>query len=262
MDSPQAAVIIMQDLLLFGAGIVVGAMNSIAGGGMLVGFPVMLAAGLPALAANVTANIVILPGSLSSAYGYRDYIRKVPKRYLLLLIPCIIGAAIGATLLRNTGSEDFQKFVPGLVLFAVILFAFQPYLHFHLHKHMSRKSKAFKPLILIAIALLPVAIYGGYFGAGFGFIMLAFLGFTKLHEIHKMNGLKNLTSATIACTSLFCLLGTGLINWHFGLVMAAGGIVGGYYGSVLTRKFSTHAIRVVVIAIGLVTVTWLGLRTY
>ncbi len=252
----------IQDLILFGAGIMVGAMNSIAGGGMLVGFPVLLALGLPALAANVTANVIILPGSLSSAYGYRDYIRKVPKRYLLLLAPCVIGAAIGALLLRNTSTDQFQKYVPVLVLFAVILFAFQPFLHFHLHKHMRRKSVAFKPLVLIALALLPVAIYGGYFGAGFGFIMLAFLGFTKLHEIHKMNGLKNLASATIACTSLLCLLTTGLIDWHFGLVMAAGGIVGGYYGSVLTRRFSTHAIRVVVIAIGLVTVTFLGLHTY
>ncbi|MEK7594339.1 MAG: sulfite exporter TauE/SafE family protein [Patescibacteria group bacterium] len=252
----------MHDLILFGAGIIVGAMNSIAGGGMLVGFPVMLALGLPALSANVTANIVIMPGSLSSAFGYRDYIRKVPKRYLLLVVPCVLGAAIGALLLRNTSTEQFDKFIPALVLFAVLLFAFQPYLHFHLHKHMKRKSKAFKPLVLIALALLPVAVYGGYFGAGFGFIMLAFLGFTKLHEIHKMNGLKNLASVTIASTSLICLLSTGLINWHFGLVMAAGGIIGGYYGSVLTQRFSTHAIRVVVIAIGLTTVTWLGLRTY
>jgi len=252
----------MQDILLFGAGIVVGAMNAIAGGGILIGFPVLLATGLPAIASNVTAHLIVLPGSLSSAYGYRKYIRKVPARYALLMIPLVLGAAIGATLLRNTSGEQFQKIVPALVIFAVFLFAAQPFLHFHLNKHLRRKSRAFRPLVLIGLALFPVAIYGGYFGAGFGFMMLAFLGFTKLHEINQMNGLKNLASATIAIVSLVFLFSTGLIDWHSGLVMGSGGLVGGYYGSKLSQKVSSHAIRIVVICIGLGTATYLALRTY
>lgn len=150
--------------------------------------------------------------------------------------------------------------MPALVLFAVILFAFQPLLHFHLHNYMRAKKKGLQPLLLIAIALLPVAVYGGYFGAGFGFIMLAFLGFTKLHDVHKMNGLKNLASVSIASMSIICLFSTHLINWHYGLVMAAGGIIGGYYGSRLAQKVSSHFIRIIVIVIG--TATYLGLRTY
>jgi uncharacterized membrane protein YfcA len=252
----------MQDIGLFLAGLIVGGMNAIAGGGMLIGFPVLLAAGLPALTANVTSNIVILPSSLSSAWGYRKYLRKVPRKYMLLLLPCLLGAAIGALILRNTSSDRFQDLVPALVLFAVILFAFQPFLHLHLHRHMHGKSKRLKPLILISLALLPVAVYGGYFGAGFGFIMLAFLGFTKLHDIHKMNGLKNLASVCISLVSLICLYSTHLINWHYGLVMAAGGIVGGYYGARLTQKIPSHAIRIIVIIIGLVTAAYIGLHNY
>lgn len=250
------------DIILFAVGILVGAMNSIAGGGMLIGFPVLLALGMPPLHANITSNVVIMPGSLSSVYGYRKYIRKISRRYLLLLIPCIIGAAIGATILRNTSGDDFQKIVPALVAAAVVLFAFQPLLHFHLHRHIHGKQKGWAPLLMIAVALIPVAIYGGYFGAGFGFIMLAFLGFTKLHEIHRMNGLKNLASTCIALTSLICLYSTGLIDWRLGLVMAAGSMVGGYYGSVLAQKIPSHVVRIIVIITGVSTALYLGLRTY
>lgn len=252
----------LQDLGLFLAGLVVGGMNAIAGGGMLIGFPALLAAGLPALPANVTSNIVVMPGGLMAAYGYRKFLRKLKARYLVLLIPCLLGGTIGAIILRNTSNTKFQQLVPGLVLFAVVLFAFQPFIHLQLRKHMRGKIKGLRPLLVISLALFPVAIYGGYFGAGFGFIMLAFLGFTKLHEIHQMNGLKNLAGVCVSSASLACLFNTHLINWHFGLVMAAGSMTGGYFGAKFTQKISTHAIRIIVILIGLVTVTYIGLRTY
>jgi uncharacterized protein len=252
----------LHDLMIFLAGTVVGGMNAIAGGGMLIGFPVMLATGLSPLVANATANVVLVPGSLSSAYGYRKYIRKVPRRYAILLVPCLIGAIIGALILRNTPSAKFENLVPGLILFAVVLFALQPYLHFHLYRHIKSRSRALRPLALISMALLPVAVYGGYFGAGFGFIMLAFLGFTKLHDMHKMNGVKNLASTTIAIASLACLFSSGLVDWHTGLFMAGGAALGGYYGSIFSQKVSTHALRLVVIAVGLVTAVYLALRNY
>lgn len=250
------------DIILFAVGILVGGMNSIAGGGMLIGFPVLMAFGMPPIAANVTSNVVIMPGSLSSVYGYRKYMRKISYRYLLLLIPCVIGAAIGAIILRNTSGDDFQKIVPALVGFAVVLFAFQPLLHFHLHRHIHGRQKGWISLLIIAVALIPVAIYGGYFGAGFGFIMLAFLGFTKLHEIHRMNGLKNLASTCIALVSLICLYSTGLIDWHLGLVMAAGSMIGGYYGSVFAQKIPSHIVRIIVILTGIGTAAYLAFRTY
>lgn len=251
-----------KDVILILAGLVVGAMNSMAGGGMLLGFPIFLAVGLPPLVANATSNIGIMPGSLSSAFGYRKYLRRLPKRYLVLLVPCIIGAAVGATILSNTTDDRFQDLVPGLVLFAVLLFAFQPFLHKYMNTHIRKRPKAIKPLAVISLALLPVATYGGYFGAGFGFILLAFLGFTKLNEIHMMNGLKNLASVSVATTSIIVLFSTGLLNWRAGLCMAVGTTIGGYSGAIYSQKISNHALRIIIIVIGLFTAAYLGLRTY
>jgi uncharacterized membrane protein YfcA len=252
----------MQDILLFGAGIAVGVMNAIAGGGLLLGFPALLAAGLSPLAANVTGNMTVLPGLISSVYGYRRYIRSVPKRYAVLLIPCLLGSTVGAIILRLTPSDRFERLVPGLVLFAVVLFAFQPLIHWRLHRHMHSKTKRPKSLVPLSLAILPMALYGGYFGAGVGFVMLAFLGFTKLNEIHQMNALKNLAGAVFATVSIVCLFSTHLINWRLGLVMAAGNFIGGYFGARLAQRVSSHAIRVVVIIIGFSTAAYLGLRSY
>ena len=252
----------MKEIILFLVGIIVGMMNSIAGGGMLLGFPVMLAAGMSPLVANVTGNVVLVPGQLSAVYGYRKYLRKTPKRYLILLIPCVIGAAIGATILRHTSSMQFERLVPGLILFAVLLFAFQPYVHFHLHRHMSRKSRNMQTLYLIALAVFPLAIYAGFFGAGFGFIMLAFLSFTSLRDIHKMNAMKNVAGFCITSVSIIFLLSTGLFNWPLGLAMAAGNAVGGYTGARTSQRFSSHAIRLFVIAVGLAAAAYLGFRNY
>lgn len=250
------------DLFLFFVGIFTGAMNAIAGGGMLVGFPALLATGLSALSANATSNIVVMPGQLASAFAYRKYLRTVPKRYLLLLIPCVIGAIIGALILRHTSSAHFENLVPWLILMAVALFAFQPLLRKYLHKHMHSRSKRLRPFILIAIALLPLAIYGGYFGAGFGFVMLALLGFTKLKDIHQLNAMKNVAATAIGTVCIIILAPGSFINWHAGTVMALGSIIGGYGGAHFAQRISSHAIRITVIGIGVVTAAYLVFRSY
>jgi uncharacterized membrane protein YfcA len=252
----------MHELLLFFVGLVVGAMNSVAGGGMLIGFPAMLAVGMPPLIANATGSIVVLPGLLGSSYGYRKYLHKLPRKYLLLLIPCMSGAAIGAIILRHTSDARFRELIPILIIFAVVLFAIQPFLHFHLHRHISRKSQNNQTLLLIGLALFPVSIYAGYFGPGFGFVMLAFLGFTSLRDVHKMNALKNLAGAGIATAVILCLLTAHLFNLSLGLFMAVGCLIGGYSGSRISLRFSTHAIRIVVICIGFISAAYLAFRTY
>lgn len=247
----------MSELLLLGAGIFVGIINAVAGGGILLGFPVLLSAGLSPLIANATANIAVLPGSVTSVYGYRRYIRKVPRIYLLLLVPCFIGALIGSWLLLHTSSSRFESIVPWLVSFAVLLFTVQPYLHFRFLKFIKKKYRSLASIILLSLAIVPLAIYGGYFGAGFGFIMLAFLGFTKLHDIHQMNGIKNLAAIVIATTTILMLLPSGLIDWRTGGIMAVGSAIGGLLGARLAEKVSSHALRVVVITLGIVTAVYL-----
>jgi uncharacterized membrane protein YfcA len=252
----------MKEILLFLVGIVIGSMNSIAGGGMLIGFPLLLATGLPPLVANATTNIIVLPGQIGAIIGYRKYLKKVPFSYLLLAVPCAAGAVIGASILKRTSSMRFNEIIPGLLLLAVILFAIQPLLHFHLRRHLRGQAKSSLPVLLIGLALLPMSIYGGYFGVGFGFVILAFLGFTKMHDIHQINALKNIATLFIASASVIVLFNTGLIDWKHGLVMGMGCALGGYYGARFAQRFSSHAIRIVVIIIGFSAVTYLALRTY
>jgi uncharacterized membrane protein YfcA len=251
-----------KDIVLLLAGLVVGAMNAIAGGGFLVGFPVLVALGIPPLVANATGNIIVGPGQLASALGYQKYLRKVPLRYAILLIPIIIGSAAGAITLRSTSAKDFAAIVPGLVLFGVVLFAAQPLLHFHLHRHLKGRNKTLLPLLLIGIAILPLSFYGGYFGAGYGFMMLAFLGFTNLPDTHMINAMKNVSAIFVSSVSVLCLYTTHLINWRTGSIMAVGSVIGGYYGAKSAQKVSSHWLRVVIICIGLGAVVYLGLRQY
>jgi uncharacterized membrane protein YfcA len=256
----------LHDIILFSVGIVVGVMNAIAGGGMLIGFPVLIAVGIPPIVANATIGLIVLPGGVASTYGYRKYLERVPGRYLWLIVPAVIGSVIGAIMLRNTSHTTFAEIIPLLILFAVALFAFQPFLYSYLHKHLHGPvsvRRRIGPLFVIALAVLPLAIYGAYFGAGFGFIMLSFLGFTKLHNhLHRMNALKTSLAVVVALTALISLANSGLIDWRHGIVMGAGTLVGGYTAAVSTQKVSTTYIRAFIIVVGLVAAAYLGLRSY
>lgn len=255
----------MHEIILLIVGLIVGILNSVAGGGMLIGFPVLIATGLTPIVANATTSLIVLPGQATSVFGYRKYLQTVPKRYMLMLIPCFIGGLIGASLLESTPSDKFSELVPFLIFMAVVLFAFQPFLYRHLHRHLhgpAKHRKRIQPLIIMAIAILPISIYGGYFGAGYGFIMLALYGFTKIHEIHKIAGMKNLSVIAVAVASLLVLWNSGLIDWHDGLIMGVGTAIGGYSGALISQKISSHWVRIVVIVIGLCAAIFLGLRSY
>lgn len=252
----------LPEIGLFLVGICVGIMNAVAGGGMLVGFPILLAFGLSPLVANATGNIVTAPGQLASALGYRQYLKKIPFKYALLLIPIIFGSLGGSLTLRNTSPQHFEKMVPLLVLFGVLLFTFQPLLHFHLHTHLKGRAKSLSPLVLIGLAMLPVSFYGGYFGAGYGFMMLAFLGMTNLHDTHMMNAMKNVSAVFVSGISVICLFSAHLIDWHFGLIMAAGTVTGGYVGARSAQKLSSHWLRIIVIVVGVGAVVYLGFKEY
>lgn len=252
----------MTDLILLLTGFVIGAMNAVAGGGMLVGFPILVALGIPPLTANASSAIITGPGQLASAWGYRNYLKRVPWKFALLLIPMVIGAVIGTVILRHTSSDDFVDVVPLLVLFGVVLFAFQPLMHFHLRQNLHGKHRSLVPIFLIAIALVPVSIYGGYFGAGFGFILLAFLGFAHVPDIHMINDMKNVGGVVLALTSMICLHSSGLIDWRVGAIAGVGAVIGGYSGARFSQRLSSHWLRIIVIVIGLGAVVYLGLQRY
>ncbi|QQS18840.1 sulfite exporter TauE/SafE family protein [Candidatus Saccharibacteria bacterium] len=251
-----------KDIIILLVGIVVGAMNAIAGGGMLIGFPVLLSLGVPPLVANITANIITPPGQIAAVYAYRSYLRRVPKRYILILPFVAVGALAGALTLRAMPGSNFADMVPLLILFGVALFAFQPSLHLHLHSHLHGRKKTLLPILLIGLALMPITFYGGFFGAGYGFIMLAFLGLGKVHEVHMLAAMKNVSAILVSLISIAVLYSTGLVDWHIGLVMAVGTTIGGYLGAHAAKRVSSYWLRIAVIIIGLAAATHLALKNY
>ena len=239
----------MLSIALFCVCMFAGMVNSVAGGGIMIVFPALMAVGLPPLTANTTSNLISWPSALSSAFGYRAYLRKLPAKYLLLLVPCIAGAFTGAALLARTDRHEFARIVPYLVLLAVLLFIFQPLLHRHFVRNLRAHHNA--PLIVVGLALLPMSIYGGYFGAGFGFLMLAFLGFTRISSIHQINGLKNIASGTVTLVCTIYFTHAGLIDWDYAPAMISGSLLGGYLGAHGAQRVNPAWVHSFVVALGL-----------
>lgn len=250
------------DIILLVTGLVVGVMNAVAGGGMLIGFPVLVALGVPPLVANASGYVIAAPGTVASIIGYRQYLKKVPGAYAWLLVPLLLGSTLGALMLRNTSPEDFAQMVPALVGFGVALFAFQPLMHFHLYRHLKGRAKTALPLVLLGLAMLPLGYYGGYFGVGYGFILLAFLGFTNLHDAHIMNAMKNVSALCLSLLAMVLLTGSGLINWRIGLVMGTGTALGGYLGARYAQRVSSHWLRIAIVVIGVAAVIYLAKQEY
>lgn len=239
-------------LLLLVTGLLGGAINAIAGGGGIIMYPALLAAGLSPIIANATSSLVVWPGSITSAYGYRRQLKKVPRTYIWLVVPCLIGSLIGSFVLIHTPPTTFERLAPWLVLSAVMLLALQSQIHRWLSAQAKRRKMHWHTLPLICLTTFPLAIYGGYFGVGFGLMMLAFLGFTSLKNIYQMNGVKNLCGATMALVATIYFAHYGLINWSAGLTMVCGTAIGGLVGSHLSQKVSAHLVHDLTVGIGLI----------
>jgi uncharacterized membrane protein YfcA len=243
LDVPHAAV-------AFAAAFLAGAINSVAGGGTLVSFPTLVWLGLPSVTANATSTVAIWPASVSSMFGYRRELSTAAPRMLVLVVPSLIGGIVGALLLRRTPPEIFDALVPFLILFATLLFMAQ--------EPIQRKLKTADPaahtstrwLAGAMLFQLFVALYGGYFGAGIGILMLAAMSILGLSDIHQMNGLKNFFGGCINGVAAFYFIWARMVYWPFVVIMAMGAIAGGYGGAGLARRIGRTAVRRIVIAIG------------
>ncbi len=244
-------------LLVIFTGVLVGIVNSIAGGGTLIGYPLLLFYGLTAIGANATANIIAITGQITSSFGYRSHIKKVPVKYFWLLVPTFIGSVVGALILRNTPNSKFILIAPFLILVAILLFTFQPYLKQRIYRLPELTNHNNGPSVSIYIIVFLLSIYGGYFGAGFGLVMLAILSLSKLSNILQMNGLKNLCGVVVAAADILVLFNSNLINWRYGIAMAIGAGIGGYLGAKLAQKLPLNAIRYIVMVIGLATAIYM-----
>lgn len=233
----------------FGAAFAAGAINSIAGGGTLVSFPTLIWLGLPSVTANATNTVAIWPGSLGGMVGFRRELRAAEPAILALVLPSLAGGIAGALLLEWTPPSVFDRLVPYLILFATILFMAQAPVQRSLQApHAAHRSARW--LAGAMVFQLLVALYGGYFGAGIGILMLAALSILGFDDIHQMNGLKNLFAVCINGVASVCFMWARMVHWPDVVIMAAGAILGGVSGAGMARRIGRTAVRRIVVAIG------------
>jgi len=239
-----------QAAILLAASVGAGVMNSMAGGGTLLTFPALLLTGESAIQANATSTVALLPGAASSMAAYRDEVAAHRDWLKTLLLPSLAGGLVGALLLLRTPEQTFRKLAPILILFATLLFAFQALVA----RPAGEPQGPAKPrrLGVAVLAQFLVSVYGGYFGAGIGILMLVILGFLGLSDIHAMNGLKNFFGICINVTAALLFVVNGAVDWGPALLMAAGSTVGGYGGARFARRIGQKKARAAVIVIGLV----------
>ena len=237
-------------VVVFIAAFIAGAINSVAGGGTLVSFPALIWVGLPSTIANATSTVAIWPGSLGAMFGYRKDLRGLPTSTYALIVPSLIGGIIGAVLLVMTPTEVFDKLIPLLILFATILFMLQEPVQ-RLVKTTGKAHAGSKGWLIGAMLFqFAVAVYGGYFGAGIGILMLAAFGIMGFTDIHQMNGLKNFLALCINGVAAAYFIWNGMVSWPHALLMAVGAIFGGVWGAGVARRIGPKAVRRVVIIVG------------
>ena len=255
----------MHELLVCCAGIAAGAINSVAGGGTLVSFPTLIWLGVPSVTANATNTVAVWPGSVAGVWGYRREMRGADPRVYALVVPSVVGGVAGAILLHRTPTDVFDRLVPVLILFATLLFMAQEPLQRRFKVALShpRALAPSHPSYWLSGAMvfqLLVGVYGGYFGAGIGILMLAALGLMGHSDIHQMNGVKNLLAACINGVAAIYLTWAGLVSWPDAVIMAIGAVVGGIASAGVARQIGPRAVRRVVIGIGFAMALSLMLR--
>jgi len=257
--------------LVLVAAFIGGAVNAIAGGGTLLTFPALVGLGIPALVANATSTVALWPGTIASIWGYRDTLVGMRTWVRLFAIPSILGGLLGAILLLATPASRFDAIVPWLVFGATLLFMIQRPLAERVRRRNEARQdpqtvddhtadRAVAPSMKLLVFQFGVAVYGGYFGAGIGILMLAALGFMGFRNIHRMNGLKNFGGMCANAVAAVTFAISGLVSWPVAGAMAIGAMAGGYGGSRLAQRVPQARVRQAIIVIGLASSLWLVTR--
>lgn len=244
-------------VLLAAAGFLAGALNAAAGGGSLISFPALIAVGYPPLTANVTNNIAVAPGYVTGATGYRRELRGQGHRILPLTVASAIGSLVGVGLILISSQSAFESIVPFLVLAACVLLAFQPAITRRLEEHSGDRDRPGSG-VLAGQAL--AAVYGGYFSAALGVVVLAVLGLAFDDTLQRLNALKALLQLIIGAVSAVGFALVTPVAWTAVAVVAPASVVGGEVGARLARRVSDRALRVGIVTYGVACAVWLFVR--
>jgi uncharacterized membrane protein YfcA len=230
-----------------------GAINAVAGGGTLVTFPALLLFNTPPIVANATSTLALVLGTSGGIYGYRQHLQAV-KPWLWRFTPAsLLGGLVGSVLLTLTSNKTFSRLIPFLILFATILFLAQGPFRRLAKLEEDHAQTGSQGAIWGAICFqFLVSIYGGYFGAGIGILMLASLGFIGLSHIHEMNTLKTILGSLINLVAALWFIQAGLIHWPKAGIMTVGALVGYFLGSHFSQQIPQKRVRQIITLIGFV----------
>ncbi len=237
----------MEYLWLCLSALAAGIVNAVAGGGTLLTYPVLESV-IPAHLANATSTVALFPGTCASVWGYRRKLPACKKWIAWLSAPSLIGGVLGASLVRE---GSFKVVIPYLILLAAVLFLLQPTLA-RLFRIQAAALQAPGPGLLAAIVVMQflIGVYGGYFGAGIGILMLSSLSFLGLKDIHETNALKSYLALCMNTVAAGVFVWQGFVHWPYALAMAAAAILGGYVGARFSLLLKPIVVRWIVIVIG------------
>ncbi len=240
-------------LLVMAGGLIAGTANTVAGGGSLLSFPLLVALGLPPLDANVTNTVGIAPAALGGAIGMQRELRGQGQRLLKLLPITAVGAAAGAALLLTTPASAFNRVVPLLIVVACVVLLLQHRLTAMLEDRLASRTW------VLRVGMFLTAVYGGYFGAAVSIIVLALLAVTVDDTLHRLNAAKVPLAGSMNLVSGIAFAFFAPVHWAFALVLAPSTLVGGRIGAVAARRIPAEPLRYAVIVLGLAAAVWLQL---
>jgi uncharacterized protein len=230
-------------------GFIAGISNAVAGGGTFFTFPALLASGLPPVVANASNSLAVWPGHVLALVGYRKELADYSHGIGGSVVVAIVGGAGGAALLATVGNQAFSKLIPPLILLATLLFAFGGKINRRL-KVRAVATELSRPKLPARVCELLFALYGGFFGAGLGVMLMAGLRVLGVNDPHTNNALKNLLAAVINTVSVVVLVATGLIAWPHTALAFVGAVCGGLTGGHIARRIPAQVLRRIVIAFG------------
>jgi uncharacterized membrane protein YfcA len=236
---------------LLAAAFVAGAINAVAGGGSLISFPALLAAGYPSKTANVTNTVALWPGYVGGSLGYREELRGQRWRLIQLSLPNVAGALVGAVILLSTPQSAFDAVVPFLIVFACALMALQDRIGAYTAHHRAAFEASGRVPLLAHAVMFALGVYGAYFGAALGIMTLAVFTILLADDIQRLNALKGMSSLIVNGVAVLWFAAFGPVAWAPAAVMAAGALAGGYLGVGVARRLGVRWLRIAVIGYGL-----------
>jgi uncharacterized protein len=234
------------------AGVAAGTINTVVGSGTLVTFPALLAVGLPPVTANVTNTVGLVPGSVAGAWGYRTELAGQGRRLRWLGAVSVLGALVGAMLLLRLPAGAFRAIVPVLIVVACVLVVIQPWLARRAARRHEGRLRTGGPLL--STGVFGSGIYGGYFGAAQGVLLIGLMGSLLDEDLQRVNGAKNVLAGVVNLTAGVVFAATAHVWWGTAALVAAGATLGGVIGARIGRRLPPVALRGIVVAVGIVAI--------